>query len=73
MTSIICLSQHSFEDLLNLEAFACEKEVLVHFAPVNKYGISSRYTKAEYLDIYGGKLEEEEEEKKDVCSTFLEQ
>ena len=44
--------QHSFEDVLNLGALACE-EVIIQFAAVNKHGLSS-YSPSTSLFVYGG-------------------
>lgn len=51
--SLVC-PQKSFEELLNLEAFACE-EISIQFAAVNKYG-HSLYSPGTSLFVYGGEL-----------------
>ena len=61
--SFMCILQHSFEDMLSLEAFACEEGVLIQFAPVNKYGRSKPYSPSDILNVYGGKKHKVERKK----------
>ena len=49
----VCVSQHSLDDVLRLEAFACLDDVLVQFLAVNKYG-ATEWSPYSFLTVYGG-------------------
>lgn len=46
-------AQRNLDEVLDLEAFACEDDVIVQYAAVNKHGMSG-WSRNTFINVYGG-------------------